>query len=103
MDLNGQGKNNLFYIIGAFSVLIFLAFYPVLGSDFTNYDDPSYVTSNSYVKSGLSIHSIAWAFSTFYSYNWHPLTWISHIPDVKLFGLDPIGSLQSFDIDVTRQ
>ena len=33
----------------------------------------------------------------------HPLTWISHMPDVKLFGLDPSGSLQSFDIDVTRQ
>ncbi len=91
MGLNGQGKNHLFYIIGAFSVLIFLVYYPVLSSDFTNYDDPSYVTSNNYVKSGLSTHSITWAFSTFYSYNWHPLTWISHMLDVQLFGLNPMG------------
>ena len=91
MGLSGQGKNSLFYMIGAFSVLIFLVYYPVLNSDFSNYDDPSYVTSNTYIKSGLSTHSIAWAFSTFYSYNWHPLTWISHMLDVQLFGLNPMG------------
>jgi len=91
MGLSGQRKNSLLYLIGAFSVLIFLVYYPVLNSNFTNYDDPSYVTSNTYVKSGLSTHSIAWAFSTFYSYNWHPLTWISHMLDVQLFGLDPMG------------
>jgi protein O-mannosyl-transferase len=91
MGFGGQEKNRLWYVIGAFSALIFLAYYPVLNSDFTNFDDPSYVTSNPYVKSGLSTHSIAWAFGTFYSYNWHPLTWISHMLDVQLFGLNPTG------------
>lgn len=89
-DRNDHGKKVTAYFIIPLLLLVFLAYYPILNSDFTNYDDPSYVTSNNHVKSGLSTQSIKWAFSTFYSYNWHPLTWISHMLDVQLFGLDPM-------------
>ncbi len=53
------------------------------------YDDDLYVTDNDVVRSGLSRGSIAWAFTTFRTGNWHPLTWLSHLADVTLFGLEP--------------
>lgn len=88
--LNSE-KISPFTIALVLAVCTLLAFYPVLQSGFINYDDPSYVTANSHVKAGLSFESIGWAFSTFFFYNWHPLTWISHMLDVQLFGLNPLG------------
>lgn len=88
-DRNDQERKAEVYLIISLLFLAFLAYYPILNSDFTNYDDSSYVTQNNHIKSGLSIQSIKWAFSTFYSYNWHPLTWVSHMLDVQLFGLNP--------------
>ncbi len=61
----------------------------VWGHDFVNYDDPDYVTDNPIVSEGLTRHGVAWAFTTFHSSNWHPLTWLSHMLDVQLYGLNP--------------
>jgi len=58
----------------------------VLGFDFTNYDDPKYVTENTNVQQGLTRGSIHWAFTTGYASNWHPLTWLSLMLDRHLFG-----------------
>ncbi len=66
-------------------------FWPVLKCDFTNYDDPEYFWSNSHVLSGLTWENVAWAFQTACSNNWHPLTWLSFMLDVKLFGTGPAG------------
>ena len=57
--------------------------------DFINYDDPSYVIENVHVQNGITIESIRWAFTTGYASNWHPVTWMSHMLDVQLFGLKP--------------
>lgn len=57
------------------------------GHGFVGLDDGQYVIENAYVRSGLGGPGIAWAFSTFHTGNWHPLTWISHMADVDLFGL----------------
>src|SRR5687767_3539497 len=54
--------------------------------DFINIDDRAYVWENPAVISGLNSRSIAWAFTSFHSANWHPLTWLSHMLDVELFG-----------------
>ena len=35
--------------------------------------------------------NIAWAFTHSFAANWHPLTWIAHMLDVQLFGLNPQG------------
>ena len=75
----------------ALSLLVFLALHPVLENGFTNYDDPSYVTANPHVLEVLSADGIVWAFGTFHFYNWHPLTWVSHMVDVQLSGLNPTG------------
>lgn len=56
---------------------------------YINYDSPEYVFDNFRVKAGLSIDNVKWAFTTTYFSNWHPLTWISHMLDVELYGLNP--------------
>ncbi len=58
-------------------------------AQFVNYDDNNYVLVNDYVPHGLTWRGIAWAFTTFYHSNWHPLTWISFMLDAHLFGLNP--------------
>jgi len=79
-------------IVGLLLLLGTLAlYYPALQNGFVNYDDPAYVTSNFHVQQGLSSRSVAWAFTSTAEANWHPLTWISHMLDVQLFGLRPAG------------
>jgi protein O-mannosyl-transferase len=56
--------------------------------DFVNFDDDDYVTANPVVLRGLTWHGVAWAFTTEHAVNWHPLTWLSHMLDVQLYGLD---------------
>jgi tetratricopeptide (TPR) repeat protein len=48
-----------------------------LECDFINHDDPTYVTSNPHVLSGLTRPNVVWAFTTFHAANYHPLTWLS--------------------------
>jgi 4-amino-4-deoxy-L-arabinose transferase-like glycosyltransferase len=65
------------------------AFLQVNQCDFISYDDPVYVTENIHILHGITIQAIRWAFSIGYASNWHPLTWMSHMLDVQLFGLNP--------------
>jgi len=76
-------------LVCAFLVVITLAAYgQVIHHEFLNYDDNVYVTQNPVVRAGLSRYGIVWAFRTFQSSNWHPLTWLSHMLDVELFGMN---------------
>jgi tetratricopeptide (TPR) repeat protein len=56
---------------------------------FINYDDNSYVYNNPLVQAGLTLKGLTWAFTTTSAGNWHPLTWLSHMLDCQLFGLNP--------------
>ncbi len=71
--------------------MVFAVFLPALRNGFVNYDDPTYVTENFHVLRGLSWDGIRWAFCTGYAANWHPLTWLSHMLDCQLYGLNPWG------------
>ena len=74
------------------AVITIAAFYRTLGNDFiVAYDDGSYITTNEDLQYGLSAEGIAWAFSTNRCSNWHPITWLSHLLDFDLYGLDPAG------------
>ena len=77
------------------SLLLFVAtlilYIPAFNNGFVNYDDPAYVTSNPHVLQGLSWSNVKWAFTATVEANWHPLTWISHMGDVQLFGTNPRG------------
>jgi tetratricopeptide (TPR) repeat protein len=65
---------------------------PAMRNGFVNLDDPDYVTRNPHVLAGLTWADIRWALGSSYpSSNWHPLTWISHMVDVQLYGRNPAG------------
>jgi tetratricopeptide (TPR) repeat protein len=65
---------------------------PAMRNGFVNLDDPEYVTRNPHVLAGLTRADIRWALGSSYpSSNWHPLTWISHMADVQLYGRNPAG------------
>ena len=69
-------------------LVAFVVYAPVGKFKFQNYDTAKYVYANPYVKQGLTIDGIRWAFTTTYHSNWHPLTWLSHMLDVELYGLE---------------
>jgi tetratricopeptide (TPR) repeat protein len=72
--------------------LITLALYwPATHFDFINYDDPDYIVYNPPIQHGITGAGLAWAFKTNHASNWHPLTWISHMADCALYGLNPAG------------
>ncbi|MCE9616104.1 MAG: tetratricopeptide repeat protein [Lentisphaerae bacterium] len=72
----------------ALAAATLLVYLPALQSEFVNIDDDVYVTENPHVKTGLSWANIRWAVAaTERSNYWHPLTWISHMLDVELYGL----------------
>jgi protein O-mannosyl-transferase len=80
------------WLLAALLFFATLAVYaPTLRNGFVEFDDPAYVTSNSHVQQGLTLHNVAWAFTSFDEANWHPLTWLSHMADVQFFGLSPAG------------
>ncbi len=71
------------------ALITLLAYLPVAHDDFLEYDDNEYVTENPAVRNGLTWTAIQWAFTTQHACNWHPLTWLSHMADCELFGLNP--------------
>jgi hypothetical protein len=62
-------------------------FAPLLRSDFIKLDDQEYVTGNPHVLGGLTWENAKWALRTGHASNWHPVTWLSHMLDIQLFGL----------------
>ena len=72
-------------------VVTLFAYRGVRNNGFLTYDDYDYVLQNHPVQQGLNMESIRWAFTTYHSSNWHPLTWISHIIDWDLYGKNPSG------------
>jgi len=70
--------------------LIAVVYGRTLVHGFVNYDDDVYVTNNPVVNTGLTLHGFTEAF-TFLATNWHPLTWLSHMLDVQVFGMHAWG------------
>ena len=73
--------------------MVTLALYwPATGFEFINYDDTDYFAKNSHIQNGLGWNGVLWAFGSTEACNWHPLTWLSLMLDVSLFGSgDPAG------------
>ena len=95
MYFNNNVKKTLFNVrldiwICFFLVISILCIYwQVRHFSFVNYDDPQYVTANYAVQTGLAFENIRWAFTAVHANNWHPLTWLSHMLDCQIYGLNP--------------
>ena len=66
-------------------------YWPVVGFDFFNYDDPGYFSENHHVLGGLTWKNFLWAFHATDISSWYPLMWLSFMLDVTLFGKGPAG------------
>ena len=75
----------------ALAAVTLAVYCPVRNHAFINYDDPVYVTENRHVQAGISRPGLAWAFFNLHGEHsyWHPVTWVSHMLDCQLFGLNP--------------
>jgi len=70
---------------------VLAVFWTALRCSFVGLDDPDYVVENTEIQHGFNWKSITWALTTGHAANWHPLTWLSHMLDCQLYGLNPAG------------
>jgi protein O-mannosyl-transferase len=75
------------FVVCLILALVVAAIYgQTMNHEFINFDDDVYIYENPYIKDGLTEENIKWAFTDAYGGNWHPLTWISHMLDIQVFG-----------------
>ncbi|HET9372780.1 MAG TPA: tetratricopeptide repeat protein, partial [Vicinamibacterales bacterium] len=79
--------SDLAAVVGLAALQLFV-YSAVVRFGFVNWDDPEYVLNNEHVRAGLSWANVWWALTTAHTPYWHPLTWMSHMLDVSLFGVD---------------
>jgi protein O-mannosyl-transferase len=79
---------SVYLLLIAVNIVVYL---PVLGYGFVNFDDPQYVYENPVVSRGLTWSGVRWAFTTKHDGNWFPLTWLSHLIDVQMYGVNAGG------------
>ncbi len=85
------------YIAFALAAAVLCAYALVVRCDFIEFDDNSHVYENPFVVHGLSWAGVRDAFTHFHASLWIPLTWISFMADVSLFGLNP-GALHAVNL-----
>ena len=68
-----------------------VVYWQVRNHEFVNFDDSEYITENRHAQAGLTWKGIIWAFTTTHAGNWHPLTWLSHMLDCQIYGLNAGG------------
>jgi len=73
-------------IVIALVLACLAAFGRIMGNGFIHFDDGSYILENSHIQKGVTLESVRWALTSFEAGNWHPLTWLSHMLDWRLFG-----------------
>lgn len=83
--MEAQRRQFLIVSLGIFFATL-AVYSQTLGHTFLLYDDGTYITENRMVQQGVTAKGVQWAFKTSHAANWHPVTWISHMLDVELFG-----------------
>jgi len=83
MDTSSNRRSLLICLI--LGLTAFAVFYQVHSFRFITYDDPYYVYNNPDIQSGITLESIKWAFTTGWTANWHPLTWLSYMLELAAF------------------
>jgi len=76
-------------------MITLVTFWRVRECEFVSCDDPMYVSENPHIRDGLTWKGIRWAFGADLFFNspnadcWQPVTFLSRMLDIQLFGLDP--------------
>ncbi|MEO5369731.1 MAG: tetratricopeptide repeat protein [Magnetococcus sp. DMHC-1] len=85
-----QADRSRFLYLAAFLVLLtaIIPFFQARAFDFIAMDDPSYVYENPFVREGITWSGVRWALTSTH-YGWLPLTRLSLMLDVTLFGVNP--------------
>ncbi len=90
-------SSNIYWTVSiclALALATLATFWQVRSHEFiTTFDDDLYIVDNEHVKAGLTFKGIVWAFTTAHAFNWHPITWISHMLDCQFFGVNPAEHL----------
>ncbi len=90
-NISIQYRFKLIFIFLLIIISTLLTYRGIGTHDFINFDDELYVTKNQHVIQGITIDNIVWAFTpikTDEKAYWHPLTWLSHMLDCEIFGLN---------------
>ena len=87
--MTGMRTRHLWLAVAVIVGLVAIAYWPIHHNGFVNIDDNLYVIDNPHVSTGLSWANVRWAFTSFYESNWHPLTWLSLMCDVQIWGVNP--------------
>jgi Tfp pilus assembly protein PilF len=77
------------WVLAALAVLVLVSYAPAWHFPYVNWDDGEYITKNLHVVNGLSWEGLRWAATSKVAGNWHPLTMLSLMLDVSLFGENP--------------
>lgn len=82
---------NIIVLCIVLSVITLSVYVQVANHEFISYDDMDYVASNPHVTSGITVENVMWAFASVggTTCNWHPITWLSHMADVQVYGMNP--------------
>lgn len=84
-------KRKSILISAGLILAIFLVFFQMGTADFIDFDDCVFVYDNFFVQRGLTWEGVKWALTTTFADLWHPLTWLSHMIDYEIFGLNAGG------------
>jgi len=87
--LSVSASKKSFHIYLLLILAILTVYSQVIHFDFVNFDDPDYIANNSHVRQGITADGIEWALTSTEAANWFPVTRLSHMLDVQLFGLSP--------------
>jgi Tfp pilus assembly protein PilF len=85
--ISGNLINYAAFFVAVASIVLYL---PSIHNDFVNWDDQDYIYENPNIQK-IDWGFIKWIFTSFHASNWHPLTWLSHALDYRIWGLDPMG------------
>ena len=99
-----KGAKKTWWIFLLLALVTLGVYLPSVQFGYVDYDDPAYISGNPYVKQGLSADSVRWAWTYAASaaqmeqglYEgvtnlWHPLSWMSHMLDAGIWGMDSPG------------
>jgi len=78
-------------VCGALALAVACIYGQTLRHEFVNFDDPKYIVHNAHIHDGLTAECVRWAFTAREACNWHPLAWLSHAVDCRIFGPAPWG------------